>query len=294
MKKYMCDKGNALRCDCYCHKQGWGRSAEIKRLAGNSKGEHIIESNELAIVMTGGLSVRLAGSHIEKFLNTRAIVFMPMGTKFEYRSADGADILVLRVTGNMPECHCFKIENTLQETTYVRKHEPEIFSLMANDCVMRFAEALKIAFDNGVTCSQFLNMKVSEIFYIIRAHYTEDDCMKLFVHISTSEMEFTEFLKTNSLKYKTIGELAAALGMTVSGFTSKFKKIYNNTPSEWLRRKKEQCIYREICYSDKQFKRISLEYNFSTQSHFVRYCHKTFGKSPGKLREEIHYANKTI
>jgi AraC-like DNA-binding protein len=131
-----------------------------------------------------------------------------------------------------------------------------------------------------------MQLEISRMLYLIHAYYPYEECIKFFSPVATQDVGFSEFVRLNHTKYRTVGEMAAAYNMSVQQFANHFRKVFGEAPREWLQREKAHTIYRDICRSDKSLKEIALEYDF-LQSNFIRYCRTKFGASPGSIRARL-------
>lgn len=269
---------------CFCGKDNNRPTVELRVLEHTEFGQWVAPEYEIMIIVKGAISICLQNSVEERQLETGEFIFLPMGAKLRYNTSGGTNLLFLRLVGNLPECHLFRINKPLHNGNSM--HDG-VYSLMSNKYLSQFVRGLLLTVKTGLKCENYMRLKVSELFYLLHAYYSEEEMVKLFSHISTPDMEFSEFVRMNFLKYKTVEALAAAYRMTRFRFIDHFKRIYRTTPHEWIERRKAQLIYHDICQSTKSLKAIATEYGFSAESNFVRYCNRNFGKSPGKIRDDI-------
>ena len=96
---------------------------------------------------------------------------------------------------------------------------------------------------------------------------------------------FSEFVRTNHIRYKTVHELATAMNITAQQFTRRFTTIFGQAPYEWMQQQKAQVIYGEILHGNKPLKEIAADYGFTDQANFNRFCRTFFETTPGRIRK---------
>jgi len=95
---------------------------------------------------------------------------------------------------------------------------------------------------------------------------------------------FSEFVRINHSKYKTVAELADACNMSPKNFARKFAGVFNETPVRWMNTERARAIHHELVSGNKPFGQIAYENGFSDQAHFNKFCKKYLGENPGGIR----------
>lgn len=91
----------------------------------------------------------------------------------------------------------------------------------------------------------------------------------------------------NYIKAKTVTDLAQMIGYGVNSFRMKFKKVFGIPAYEWLMQEKSKRLLVAIANSEDDFKNIIDEFDFSSHSHFYKFCKARFGYSPTELRKKL-------
>ena len=140
---------------------------------------------------------------------------------------------------------------------------------------------------DGVNCTHFQDIKRQELFFILRAYYQKEDLAVFFYPLLNSEdIYFKTFVMENCLYVKNIQDLAQMAKYSTSGFIKKFTRNFNESPYQWLMKYKSEHILHEIKLGEKNLKEISSQYNFSSMSHFINFCKKFYGETPGRIRKK--------
>ena len=104
---------------------------------------------------------------------------------------------------------------------------------------------------------------------------------------STHSAEFERLIAENYIKAKTVTDLAQMIGYGVNSFRMKFKKVFGIPAYEWLMQEKSKRLLVAIANSEDDFKNIIDEFDFSSHSHFYKFCKARFGYSPTELRKKL-------
>ena len=99
--------------------------------------------------------------------------------------------------------------------------------------------------------------------------------------------EFERLIAENYIKAKTVTDLAQMIGYGVNSFRMKFKKVFGIPAYEWLMQEKSKRLLVAIANSEDDFKNIIDEFDFSSHSHFYKFCKARFGYSPTELRKKL-------
>ena len=84
---------------------------------------------------------------------------------------------------------------------------------------------------------------------------------------------------------ETAQELIDRLNMSPSAFKRKFRETFGISARQWLIRKKEQKLIRDILMTNISIAELAEKYKF-TANYMTTFCRKRFGKSPTELRLE--------
>jgi AraC-like DNA-binding protein len=249
---------------------------------------------EILYVLDGCAEIFVDGAGISRRLEKGDMIFLPAGAYIACELSEGGSILALRIAGKFPECPVSGNYKKMEEEGAQGNEEDEnskysdrIHVLAANRRVRNVMSEIVVSLEDGFVCRHFLQGEVNRLLFFINAYYSEEDRIKFFSHTLTPNIKFSEFVRMNHTKYRTIGDLCDAMGMNTQAFTNRFKKVFGMTPHKWMQREKARHIYLDICRSDMTFKEIAVKYEFPMSSNFFRFCKQTFGESPGNLRKRL-------
>lgn len=273
--------------DCFCYEEGKNFIAEYFEFAHKKTNIVDIWDQEIIFVIKGSFEICLKYNEYDRKLVKDEFIFMPAGTKLLYKSPAGSAILVIRLSEKILECNILRFNEPF---VMPNKHNG-IYALKLNDHMKHFVTGLIGTMKDGIKCKTYMKGEASKMLFLIRYCYPQDEYIKFFSSITSPDLKFSEFVRLNFMKYKTIEKMAYDINMTKSRFSRQFKKLFGMTPRSWVQREKAQLIYNEICQSDKLLKDIADKYEYTAVSNFTRYCNMKFGASPNTIRKRLKLKN---
>ncbi len=108
--------------------------------------------------------------------------------------------------------------------------------------------------------------------------------VKLIPHSSKSK-KFEDKVLKNYMSTRNVSQLSDLCNYTcVRTFTRHFKKVFGQTPYQWMLDRKMEEIRSLVLNSDISITEIAEMYEFKSVSHLVNLYSKRFGNSPLKSR----------
>jgi len=101
---------------------------------------------------------------------------------------------------------------------------------------------------------------------------------------SDRTFSFEEIIKANLYEPLNLNRLAALTNNSLASFKRKFKKIYNDSPANYIRQKKLERGKKLLIHSQKSISEICYECGYSDPSSFARSFKSIFGISPLDFR----------
>ncbi|MDR0795245.1 MAG: helix-turn-helix domain-containing protein, partial [Tannerella sp.] len=269
---------------CYCYDNGIKPLIEMRTIKKSEADEMEISFNEIVFVLKGKLRFTTNNSFRTEVSKSHFLL-LPAGKVIRYRALTDCMVLIVRLQEDIQLCHTYNLERLSNKMKTV--DIPELFyTLKINQHVKHFAEGLSSTWEDGLKCRYFFLAKISEFLILLRAYYSEEELYCFFYHTLTSELAFSEFIRTNHLQYPTVNKLADAMHMSPQQFSRRFNIIFGEAPYKWMMREKGRLIYGEICRSKKHLKDIAKEFGFTVQANFNRFCKTEFGLNPGEIRKK--------
>jgi AraC-like DNA-binding protein len=251
-----------------------------------SKGETFETSgahSQIIFLLTGKL-VFSCGSQVNKVFDKGTFLLFPHGYKCTISAEEYSSIVIVNMHGRINFCNHFPLE-MLYKMNKTAKHSNSDYPLQINEVVDEYLNLLVKSFNDGLKCAYFHDIKQRELLFYLRAYYPKKDLFAFFAPILNSDITFSELIYKNFDKIKNISELATITNYSISGFKKRFIKVFGIPPYSWMAKEKAKRVYHEINCSQKSFKEISVEFDFSSPAHFDKFCKKSFGMSPGTIRD---------
>ena len=142
-----------------------------------------------------------------------------------------------------------------------------------------FLELVGQYLENNFLNYPLYELKRTELFYLLKKLYRKEELDYFFYLSSTHSAEFERLIAENYIKAKTVTDLAQMIGYGVNSFRMKFKKVFGIPAYEWLMQEKSKRLLVAIANSEDDFKNIIDEFDFSSHSHFYKFCKARFVQS---------------
>ncbi len=269
-------------CYCYDHKD---TVAKLSRFEQGDSCVVDLHAPEVFFLLEGNIHIS-TNSLYALTMAEGEFIYLPAGTRVNYDVRDRSVALSMRIQGEVPECHIFQVSKIAER---IENQYEGIYAMEINERMRAFLSTLLDTFGDGLKCRHYMQMEVCRMLYLIHAYYPQEECLKFFAQTLSPDVKFSEFVRTNWMRYGTVKDLATAMCMTPQQFSNRFRKIFGETPYEWMTQQKAQLIYNDICRSDLPFKEIAIKHNFNTQANFFHFCRHVFGATPGQIRKSLKY-----
>lgn len=170
---------------------------------------------------------------------------------------------------------------------YAKRANYEFASLPINDLLRNYLLLLKTYLAEGVNCRHMHELKQKELFLLLRALYTSLELARFFCPILGKSLSFRNIVMSYYPKARTARELASFCHYSEGHFNELFVAEFGETPYQWMRKQKAKHIMGYLAQSDASLEEISDEFNFTSRSHFNKYCKVQFGQSAIQIRQNI-------
>lgn len=176
----------------------------------------------------------------------------------------------------------FQIKHKLSTVNF--EDENAVIELPESELIHHFIQSIK-PYHKGVMQLDevFEDLKYEELLLIFLQ--LKKELKGLFFNYDIpGKIDLEEFMNRN-FKFNVSNErLAFLTGRSISSFKRDFRIIFDDTPSNWLTKKRLQEAHFLITQQRKNASEIFLDLGFENLSHFSFVFKKMFGVSPSKLR----------
>lgn len=269
-------------CTCFNYDTGKQALIQEKSLSKGDTWEISPTANLLICIMEGELHFSF-GKNVNRKIPKGKIMLLPANSQFKSIAEKSAKLIIFRMRASeMQLCDRYALELLIKESDSA---EPDLSFLEINKMTLDFLKSLEKYTADGLKCFFFHELKIKELFYILRGYYPKQELYNLFYPLLSNDMSFSDFIQKNYHKVKTVKELAEMANYSLSGFVKRFKKVFGTSAYQWMKEQKATLIYHEINDMGKSLKEISFEYGFSSPAHFNDFCKIHFGNTPGNIRK---------
>ncbi|MBB4038368.1 AraC-like DNA-binding protein [Dysgonomonas hofstadii] len=273
------------KLSCPYKEKGRHSTIELLVLNQNELIDNSSLNDKMVFLVKGKVSLSFA-SHSGSIIGAGKAVYMPVNQHYCVRALEGSTLLIIRLQEQITFCNCMSIEDLarfFENDNY--QDLDDLYLLDINPQIKGYVEFMLACIDQGIYCGIFYRNKVKELFFLLRAFYSQRDLSLFFRKALSADSVFSSYVMRNSHNYKSVSELAQALNYSVSGFEKHFKRIFGVSPYKWMLHNKADKVYYEIRHERRSFKDICDEFGFSSISHFTNFCKTYLGDTPSNIRK---------
>ena len=275
----------ARHLSCYCYDNKEKPLISPIEIECEETGEFMLPDNEIVFMLKGKVHLKLR-NNISGDLHKGQFVFLPAGDHLQYKAMIKSTMLVLRLTESIHLCHNLSVEQ-LHSSMKWKEKPVSIFPLKVNTRLWHYVRGLMDTWQDGLRCKVYIRSEVAKLLTMLPIYYSRDELFNFFSPILSPDTIFSEFVRMNHLKFRSVKDFASGLNITPQQFTRRFHAVFGEAPYEWMQREKALVIYGEICQSDKPLKEIAADYGFIDQANFNRFCKAYYEMTPGRIRKNV-------
>ena len=273
--------------DCsLCPKAAEGTLIYKKHSQGHHDPAEKCTQNFMMFILHGELLIN-SQEHPGTTIHEGQFILQAIGSKFEILALTDVEYIMYWFNELPHICedrYRKVIENIEEPTVYT--------PLQFNNRITNFLFELRDYLNEDIACGQFVNIKASELVFILLCYYSKSQLGEFFFPISTYTESFHFFVMRNYEKVKNVEEFAHLGGYSVTSFRRLFRNMYGMPVYEWILNKKREGILEDLKYTKTRIGDISQRYGFESMSHFAHFCKASFGDTPRSLRNRAAKGEK--
>lgn len=275
---------NDIYCDNYlCGDKHFFETHVLKARSKMEKED--IGRNTIICVLSGKLEISTGGAVCQPF-EAGQMLLVPAGDNINLRVISECTIVCCAFNNEISACGRYFIDcliNHKPSSECPKQGKRSLFMLPIHDIIMRELYIIREMLLSGNSCIYFQKLKKDIIFIEMRGLYSMDDLRRFLSPIIGRDMDFILRVLELYQQVDTAQELNDMLNMSATTFKQKFKETFNMTARQWLIKKKEQRIIRDIIMTNMTAAELADKYNF-TNNYITTFCRTRFGKSLTELR----------
>lgn len=267
---------------CFNYEKGSRPVFEKLSVKKGHKWKVFSEDNLIIFSLEGSFNFSFGG-YLDRVISKGKMMILPASSQLSGCAVEDSILVVIRLLETKQLCDCYSLDMLLPEKS--DDFVPELYYLDVNERLSSFLSFMDECVEDGLKCNFYLDLKVKELFFLLRAYYPKVELFEFFYLLLSRDVSFSDQVLKNYYKAKTVQELADTLHYSLSGFQKRFKKVFGVSAYHWMKEERSKSIYHEINSTQKSFKEISDDHGFSSPSHFNDFCKANFGATPGKIRQ---------
>ncbi len=198
------------------------------------------------------------------------------------QEGDWDGIVIYLYPDVLHEIYKYQTPNFLDEKT------PAIQTnkLIGNELLDKFIDNLAIYFDNPDLMDEALALlKIKEFILILLKSENQKNTQQFIADLFTPDkLHFTSVIESNIFSNINMQELAFICNKSLSSFKREFKRIYNDTPSHYIKNKRLEHAAVLLCSTQKMISNIAFEVGFQDITTFSASFRQKFNDSPTNYR----------
>jgi AraC-type DNA-binding domain-containing proteins len=270
---------------CFNYDQSERLQIEIVNYNNGETAELTAKDNEVIFLMEGRIRY-VFDTYPECEVGEGNILFLPMGYRFICNPLSDIRIVIFRLYDPIRLCERYSIEKLFNSENDNNSCTRILKTLEIKPQIWHFITGLTSCIEDGVKCRHYFEMKIKEFFLMLRMYYPKSELRDFFGMILSSDVSFSEYVRSNRNKYSTVKALAESMHLTKKQFNKRFKNVFDRTPHGWMKEGRTQAILGEVTETEKPFKQIAFENGFKSFEEFTRFCKKEIGSTPTQLRDK--------
>ena len=268
---------------CFCYDGKETPQAEVVKFENMETTERSLSNNKMIFVLKGNVIITLRDNPGGEFRKGE-FTFIPAGDQMQCKATAKSTILVLHLIDSIYMCHGISIEQLYYRMNEMEKPE-KLVPLQIDIRLLQVAQGMVNAWEDGLRCRIFLQAGIAQLLAMLPAYYSKEELCRFFYPILSPNTAFSEYVRKNWLKCRTVNELSRRINMSPQQFSRRFNTVFKQNPLEWMQKEKARLIYEEIRRRNKPLKEIASDYGFTNQANFNRFCKIFFKMNPGEIRK---------
>lgn len=158
--------------------------------------------------------------------------------------------------------------------------------MVANELLDKFIQNLFIYFDNPELMDEELALlKLKELVLILMKSEQYSNVSSFLANLFTPDkLHFTNAIENNIFSQLSVQELAFICHKSLSSFKREFRKIYNDTPSRYIKNRRLDHAAHLLTSTDHTISDIAYETGFQDTTTFSASFRSKFDNPPSKYR----------
>lgn len=278
--------------ECLCYQKGSKQTISIQKVKRGDTGSSLLTSHHIIFVIRGTAKYTIKGlPDVSNIIRLEEFVFMPVSTYMLWEALDDTVVLLFRVShlvGNLPECRTFRFQRLSGnlDAGHIQIKNRGVYPLKMNKRIRYFIKDILATELDGLKCDNYAKHLCAILLIRIQVYYPQKEYMRFYSTVTSSDVVFFDVVHEKWMGCRSVGELANLFDMNTKRFALQFSRVFGENPGLWLKKRRMEYIYRDICSSHKSLGQIAKDHGFLL-TNFVRYCRMNFNNTPDSIRKNL-------
>ena len=152
--------------------------------------------------------------------------------------------------------------------------------------IQKYIEGLLFYFENpSLVSDEILVLKLKEIILLLSQTQDAEIIQVILSQLfSPATYTFKQIIEANLFSQASMDELAQKTNLSVSSFKREFKKIYDDSPANYIKNKRLERAAELLLVSDARITDIAFDCGFNDLANFTKSFHDKYSTSPSNFR----------
>lgn len=255
------------------------------------RGQHVPKdkcTQNLMLFMVKGEMLINSDEYPGTTLHEKQFILQAIGSKYEALALSDTEYILFSFN-ELPLLCEDRYREIIEQAEAPLAYTPMVMNGKLFNFITNIVDYLN---EPGTPCTQFTQLKCTEMVYLITNYYPLPQLSAFFYPISTYTESFHYFVMQNYNKVKNVEDFASLGGYSTTTFRRLFKNLYGMPVYEWILEKKREGILEDLQHSKMRITEICNRYGFDSLSHLAHFCKDSFGDTPRALRKKAANGEK--
>jgi len=152
--------------------------------------------------------------------------------------------------------------------------------------IQKYIEGLLFYFENpSLVNDEILVLKLREIILLLSQSQEAETIQVILSQLfSPTTYTFKQIIEANLFSPISVEDLAKKINLSVSSFKREFKKLYNDSPANYIKTKRLERAAELLLISNERITDIAFACGFNDLANFTKSFHDRFSTSPSNYR----------
>jgi AraC-like DNA-binding protein len=156
--------------------------------------------------------------------------------------------------------------------------------------IQKYIEGLLFYFENpSLVNDEILILKLKEIILLLSQTQNAETIQVILSQIfSPATYTFKQIIEANLFLQVSVEDLAQKINVSVSSFKREFKKLYNDSPANYIKNKRLERAAELLMSSKERITDIAFDCGFNDLANFTKSFHDRYNTTPTNYRLELN------